>query len=49
MALISGRAVQGVGGAGVINGAFAVIAAAASPQSRPRESMLCYTTFYLGS
>ncbi|ETI19837.1 hypothetical protein G647_08851 [Cladophialophora carrionii CBS 160.54] len=34
-ALIVGRAIQGIGGAGVINGAFAVIAAAASPQSRP--------------
>ncbi|KIW30991.1 uncharacterized protein PV07_02676 [Cladophialophora immunda] len=34
-ALIVGRAVQGCGGAGVINGAFAVIAAAASKEDRP--------------
>ncbi|KIW70229.1 hypothetical protein PV04_02520 [Phialophora macrospora] len=34
-ALIVGRAVQGIGGAGVINGAFAVIASVASPQSSP--------------
>ncbi|EXJ66452.1 uncharacterized protein A1O5_10604 [Cladophialophora psammophila CBS 110553] len=34
-ALIIGRAVQGCGGAGVINGAFAIIAAAASKEDRP--------------
>ncbi|OCT49936.1 MFS multidrug transporter [Cladophialophora carrionii] len=39
-ALIVGRAIQGIGGAGVINGAFAVIGAAASPQNRPRECSL---------
>ncbi|KAH0837408.1 putative HC-toxin efflux carrier TOXA [Fonsecaea pedrosoi] len=35
MALIIGRAVQGCGGAGIINGAFAVIAAVASKDNRP--------------
>ncbi|KIX94730.1 uncharacterized protein Z520_09420 [Fonsecaea multimorphosa CBS 102226] len=35
MALIIGRAVQGCGGAGVLNGAFAVIAASASKEDRP--------------
>ncbi|OAP64273.1 hypothetical protein AYL99_00245 [Fonsecaea erecta] len=34
-ALIVGRAVQGCGGAGVVNGAFAVIAAVASKDDRP--------------
>ncbi|KIW86763.1 uncharacterized protein Z519_12549 [Cladophialophora bantiana CBS 173.52] len=34
-ALIIGRAVQGCGGAGVVNGAFAIIAAAASKEDRP--------------
>jgi hypothetical protein len=36
-ALIVGRAVQGIGGAGVLNGAFAVISSVATPQERPCE------------
>lgn len=35
--LIGGRAVQGVGGAGLANGAFTVIAAAAPKDQKPRE------------
>lgn len=34
--LIGGRAVQGAGGAGILNGVFATIAAAAPEGSKPR-------------
>jgi MFS family permease len=35
--LIIGRSVQGIGGSGLLTGAFSVIAAIATPDKRPRK------------
>jgi hypothetical protein len=38
--LIGGRAIQGIGGAGLLNGAFITIAAAAPKDKKPRKDSL---------
>jgi MFS family permease len=45
--LIVGRAVQGIGGSGLLTGAFNIIAAIAAPEKRPSMSFSFYSIFLL--